>query len=363
MDELVDVTMPQMGVSVEEGTVVEWLVQPGDPIESGQTMCEISTDKVETELPAPVGGTLVDVLVPPGETVRVGTPLARIGPERDRSRRGHSPVVLRIAQKHGIELEQVAGTGRAGRVTKRDVLASVEARERQPPTAREAARRRAPATSSSPMRRIIGERMVDSLRTAAHCHTFIEVDMSRVELTRHTLGITPLPIVARAAIDALRTHPVLNSRFEESGMVSVSGGAVHLGIAVSLDEGGLIVPVIQNAHELSIEGLARRIRDLAERARSRRLNPAEVQDGTFTITNLGAFGTLISTPIINQPQVGILDVQAIVKRPVVVDDAIGIRPMTILGLGWDHRALDGTQAAQFLATLRDLLQGWPTPGA
>lgn len=369
-DELVEVTMPQMGVSVDEGTVVAWLARPGEQVANGQTLCEISTDKVESEVPAPADGVVVEILVSAGETVAVGTLLARIGAAAvaaGRSPRSYSPVVSRVAAAHGVDLEQVIGTGRDGRVTKRDVLEFVEARKEKPaaqPEVPEAPDMPAgePATRApSVMRRTIAERMVHSLRTAAHCHTFIEVDMSRVELARRTIGIGPLPIIARAAIDALRTHPVLNSHFDQP--TSASRDAVHLGIAVSLGEQGLIVPVIRDAHELSVEGLAARIKDLAERARARRLDPAEVQDGTFTITNLGGFGTLLSTPIINQPQVGILDVERIVKRPVVVDDAIAIRPMTILGLGWDHRALDGAQAAQFLATLRETLERWPTSAA
>ena len=341
--------MPQMGVSVEEGTVLDWAVHAGDLVKSGQTICEIATDKVETDVPAPVDGVVSEVLVDVGETVPVGTVLATIDPrDAPRSRRGHSPVVLRVAGEHDVDLAQVVGTGRDGRVTKRDVLAFVEAREAAV----------APAEPSR-MRQTIAERMTQSLRTAAHCHTFIEVEMSRVQAARTTLGISPLPILARACMDTLRRHPVLNARFDGDRPISVD--AVNLGIAVSLGDDGLIVPVIHDAHELSVEGLAERIRDLAGRARSRRLEPREVQDGTFTITNLGPFGTLMSTPIINQPQIAILDVQAIVKRAVVVDDAIAIRPMTILGLGWDHRAMDGAQAAGFLATLRDTLQTWPTP--
>jgi 2-oxoglutarate dehydrogenase E2 component (dihydrolipoamide succinyltransferase) len=358
---LIDVTMPQMGVSVEEGTVLAWAVGAGDLVVSGQTICEIATDKVETDVPAPADGVVREVLVDVGETVPAGSVLATIDP-RDvpRSRRGHSPVVLRVAGEHDVDLERVVGTGRNGRVTKRDVFAFVEARDAAAPLAPLPV---AAITSAEPapsrMRRTIAERMTHSLRTAAHCHTFIEVEMSRVQAARTALGIGPLPIVARACIDALRRHPVLNSRFD--GDRPVSRDAVNLGIAVSLGDDGLIVPVIHDAQELSVEGLVERIRDLAGRARSRRLEPHEVQEGTFTITNLGPFGTLMSTPIINQPQVAILDVQAIAKRAVVVDDAIAIRPMTILGLGWDHRALDGAQAAGFLATLRHALQTWPTP--
>jgi pyruvate/2-oxoglutarate dehydrogenase complex dihydrolipoamide acyltransferase (E2) component len=281
----------------------------------------------------------------------------------ERPRRGHSPVVLRVASEHDVDLGQVVGTGREGRVTKRDVLAFVEAREPTPaapgaPTVRVGS---VAATGEPPsrMRQTIAERMTHSLRTAAHCHTFIEVEMSRVQAARTALGTSPLPILARACIQALRRHPVLNSRFD--GDRPVLSDAVNLGIAVALGDDGLIVPVIHDAQELSVEGLAERIKDLACRARSRRLEPREVQNGTFTITNLGPFGTLMSTPIINQPQVAILDVQAIVERAVVVDHAIAIRPMTILGLGWDHRAMDGAQAAGFLATLRHTLQSWPTP--
>ena len=341
--------MPQMGVSVEEGTVLAWAVHAGELVESGQTICEIATDKVETDVPAPAAGVVSELFVDVGETVSVGTVLATIDPrDATRSRRGHSPVVLRVAGEHDVDLGQVVGTGRNGRITKRDVLAFVDTREAAV----------APAEPSR-MRQTIAERMTHSLRTAAHCHTFIEVEMSRVQAARTALGISPLPILARACTDALRRHPVLNARFDGDRPVSVD--AVNIGIAVSLGDDGLIVPVIHDAHELSVEGLAERIGDLAGRARSRRLEPTEVQDGTFTITNLGPFGTLMSTPIINQPQVAILDVQAIVNRAVVVDDAIAIRPMTILGLGWDHRAMDGAQAAGFLATLRDTLQTWPTP--
>jgi pyruvate/2-oxoglutarate dehydrogenase complex dihydrolipoamide acyltransferase (E2) component len=206
------------------------------------------------------------------------------------------------------------------------------------------------------MRSSIAEHMTRSLATAAHCHTFIEVDMLRVEDARRELGISPLPLVARAAVEALREHSSLNA-WLEGEMFTVHSG-VHLGIAVSMGNDGLIVPVVRDAHELSVEGLTTRIRDLASRARSRDLSPDDVRGATFTITNLGGYGTLMSTPIINQPQVAILDVEAIVKRPVVVGDAIAIRPTTVLGLGWDHRALDGALAAQFLATLRDKLENW-----
>jgi pyruvate/2-oxoglutarate dehydrogenase complex dihydrolipoamide acyltransferase (E2) component len=215
-----------------------------------------------------------------------------------------------------------------------------------------------PATLSR-MRRQIGEHMKRSLETAATCTTWIEVDMSRVETARRRLGVTALAFVARATIDALREHPELNAWLEGERYTRHQG--VNLGIAVSLGENGLIVPVIHGAHELSVEGLAARIRDLATRARSGQLSPDEVRGGTFTITNPGQYGSIMATPIINQPQVGILDFEATIKRPVVVtdgegNDSIAIRPITILGLSWDHRALDGAQAAQFLAAVKRWLE-------
>jgi pyruvate/2-oxoglutarate dehydrogenase complex dihydrolipoamide acyltransferase (E2) component len=211
----------------------------------------------------------------------------------------------------------------------------------------------------SRMRRQIGEHMKRSLETAATCTTWIEVDMSRVEAARHSLGVTALAFVARATITALREYPALNAWMEGERYTRVS--EVNLGIAVSLDDDGLIVPVVHGAHELSEEGLAARIRDLARRARSRELTADEVRGGTFTITNPGQYGSIMATPIINLPQVGILDFEAVVKRPVVVTDAdgndsIAIRPMTILGLSWDHRALDGALSAQFLAAVKRALE-------
>ncbi len=396
-DVLVDVTMPQMGVSVAEGTVVAWRVEVGDRIESDQTICEISSDKIDTELPSPASGVVAEILVPVEETVTVGTVLARIAtgdgasapqsldgetagpaptetqspsPATSRAGNGHrrySPVVQRIAAEHGIDLEQVPGTGRGGRVRKQDVLAVVESSPvEEPPLHIESPYRPdpvAPVVSDggglSRMRRQIGEHMKRSLDTTATCTTWIEVDMSRVEAARARLGVTALAFVARATVDAIREHPALNAWLEGSQYTRHSD--VNLGIAVSLGDDGLIVPVIHRAHELSVEGLAARIRDVARRARARELTPDDVQDGTFTITNPGQYGSIMATPIINLPQVGILDFEAVIKRAVVVTDAdgndsIAIRPMTILGLSWDHRALDGALSAQFLATVKRLLE-------
>jgi pyruvate/2-oxoglutarate dehydrogenase complex dihydrolipoamide acyltransferase (E2) component len=299
----------------------------------------------------------------------------------------------------------VQGTGREGRVRKQDVLAYLEsagaaaatgaadtAEASEPPLHIEspyrpdppaptpaAAAPPAPAPAPAPaapaasagayqppaaaplsrMRKLVGEHMKRSLETAATCTTWIEVDMSRVERARREAGLTALPFVARASIDALREYPALNAWLE--GDQHTVHSDVNLGIAVSLGEDGLIVPVIQSAQDLSAEGLSKRIKELARAARSRQLRPDDVQGGTFTITNPGQFGSVMATPVINQPQVAILDLEAVVKRPVVVtdedgNDSIAIRPMTVLGLSWDHRALDGALAAQFLAAVKRRLE-------
>ena len=406
-DRLIDITMPQMGVSIAEGTVVEWKKRPGDAVEADEPVLEISTDKAESEVPAPATGRLKEVFVETGETVDVGTVLATIEPapsseppaaagedgaSSDGGNGGEppvTPVVRRMAEKHDLDLARIEGSGRRGRVTKKDVLAHLREREEPQAAPREGGRAEAeptlhlespyreeePAESTTPqlaaeeaapggrelsvMRKRIGEHMVRSLRTAAHCTTIVEADMSRIEAVRG--GHSYLPFVARATIRALREHPALNATLE--GDLLTVHDEVHLGIAVSLGEGGLVVPVIRDAHELSHEGLAARIKDLARRARSKELSPDELSGGTFTITNPGAYGAVLATPIINQPQVAILDLEAVVKRPVVVTDAgghdsIAIRPMSYLCMSWDHRALDGALAAQFLATLKRVIEGW-----
>ena len=370
---LVEVTMPQMGVSVAEGTVVEWKKRVGDWVENDEPIVEISTDKVETEVPSPASGRVAALEVQVGETVDVGTVLARIDagarpgeahadedePPAPANGNGHappiSPVVRRIADEKKIDLSQVKGSGRRGRVTKKDVLAFIDSAPKAEPVLHMESPyvEEAPPTAGgeplSIMRKRIGEHMRASLDTAAHCTTIVEADMSAIEAQRGRLSY--LPFVARAAIAALREHPALNATLEGDSLTVHE--EVHLGIAVSLGEDGLIVPVVRNAHELSHEGLARRIADLAERARNRQLTPDETKGGTFTITNPGRYGALLATPIINQPQVAILDLEAVVKRPVVVGgDSIGIRPMTYLCMSWDHRALDGVLAAQFLGSVR-----------
>jgi pyruvate/2-oxoglutarate dehydrogenase complex dihydrolipoamide acyltransferase (E2) component len=300
----------------------------------------------------------------------------------------YSPVVMRMAAEHDIDLSQIEGTGRGGRVRKQDVLAYLEngapseapmhiespykpdepaaPKKRKPRFEREEAPAPAPAGSAplSRMRQSIGRAMVESLRTAATCTTVVEADMTRVDAARRKLGVTYLPIIARATIETLREFPALNATLEGENLTTYDG--VHLGIAVSLEEAGLIVPVIRDAQELSVEGLAARIKALAQRARNNELTPDEVRGGSFTITNPGGYGSIIATPVINQPQVAILDTEAVVKRPVVITDELGndsiaIRHMTYLCMSWDHRALDGALAAQFLRALADRLEAWPVP--
>jgi pyruvate/2-oxoglutarate dehydrogenase complex dihydrolipoamide acyltransferase (E2) component len=418
---LTDVVMPQLGVSVVEGTIIRWLKQPGDPIAADEPICEIDTDKIVTDIPSPAAGTLVEILVPVGATVEVGATLARISASSDQAglRTGpvsapptraapsggarassspparsssaadaegtaapspstpvvrgawHSPVVQRLAAEHGVDLARVTGTGTGGRVRKQDVLAAARADGERPlhieSPYRPDAEADEPAGQLSHMRRAIGAHMKRSLETAATCTTWMEADMLRVEQARSgakassLLGVTALPIVAKCAIEALAEHPALNATLE--GERYTRHEAVHLGVAVSLGEEGLIVPVIRDAHALTAEQLGVAIRELARRARKGELTPDEVRGGSFTITNPGQFGSLMATPVINQPQVAILDLEAIVKRPIVVtdddgNDVIEIRPQTILGLSWDHRALDGAQAAQFLGAVRLKLERW-----
>jgi pyruvate/2-oxoglutarate dehydrogenase complex dihydrolipoamide acyltransferase (E2) component len=456
---VVDVAMPQMGVSVAEGTVVEWKKQVGDWIEADEIIASISTDKIDTDVESPATGRVTEIVVEVGSTVEVGTVMARIATDakpgeahasesdsaaskgtseadvamesegdagelqgdtadthagtaqrgtpaarRSGSRR-YSPVVMRIAAEHEIDLEQVEGTGRGGRVRKQDVLAYMEngggteppmhiespyrpdapAAPRKPksrlgrpeeaaapqeaaapaPAPAPVAAVDMPAGSSGPlsrMRQSIGRHMKASLDTAATCTTIVEVDMTRVEALRKQQGLTGLAYIARATVEALAEHPQLNATLEGETFTTYEG--VHLGVAVSLGEGGLIVPVIRDAQDLSVEGLAKRIKDIARRARANQLTPDEVQGGSFTITNPGGYGSILATPVINQPQVAILDTEAVVKRPVVVTDELGndsiaIRSMMYLCMSWDHRALDGALAAQFLSSLRKKLETWP----
>src|SRR6201996_876437 len=364
--------MPQMGISVAEGTIVEWRKQPGDWVEADEPVCDVSTDKVEVEIPSPAAGRLGRIVVEPGETVAVGAVLAELeaGMENadDRSR-VYSPIVRRMAADQHIDLEKVEGHGVGGRVRKADLLAFLKEEKQEPqlhtesPYKPESDSRREPM---SPMRRQIAKHRVESRRTAAHCTTVAEVDFARVAARRRELleamdrrgvHLTYLAFVAQATVRALGRHPILNASIE--GEEIVHHEDVNLGIAVALED-GLIVPVIRQAQRLSLEGMAAAIGDLATRAREKRLQPDEVQGGTFTITNPGQFGAGLATPIINQPEVEIRDLEAVVKRPVVVEqggeDSIGIRPIGCLCLSFDHRALDGAEAARFLGELRQELE-------
>jgi len=437
----VDVVMPQMGVSVSEGTIIRWAKQVGETVEADETLLEISTDKVDTEVPSPASGTVSEILVQEGETVEVGTVLARIGgapaapvpydepaapapeaeapaapavappPEPARpqpeaaapsgnGRSFVSPVVARIAAEHGIDPTTVPGTGGGGRVTKKDIQAflaagapaapapsQAPAPEPEPEVAPALAAAPAPAQARpepqapalgetlepmSAMRRGIAEHMRRSLDTAAHVTSAIEVDMSKVVAIREKLkkeyqsayGVNPtyLSFIARAATETLRDYPWVNG--EIRGDRIVTKNFVNLGFAVELADGkGLIVPVVKNAETLNLLGMAKAIADIAKRAREKQLTPDDVVGGSFTITNPGGYGTFHGTPVISQPQSGILGTYAIVKRPWVITDengadAIAIRSMMNLTLTYDHRLVDGALAGRFLRDLRERLQGW-----
>src|SRR5580765_5509289 len=456
--ETVDVVMPQMGVSVSEGTITKWLKQEGEQVEADEPLLEISTDKVDTEVPSPGSGTLTQILVQEGATVDVGTKLAVIGgegggspstddvpepataqaaaesaavsdgpatptaetveeatpapsaasettePSSTNGKTFVSPVVAKIASEHGVDPSQVEGTGRGGRVTKKDILNFIESGAKAappaatpaqtqapsapppapiapPPAAKEAP---APAAARAPsqpgesfepmtaMRKGIAEHMRRSLDTSAHVTSAIEVDMSRVSAIRAKLkkeyqqsyGVNPtyLIFVARAAAETLREYPWING--EIRGEQIVTRSYVNLGFAVELQDGkGLIVPVVKNAETLNLLGMAKAVTDIAQRARDKKLLPDEVQGGTFTITNPGGYGTFHGTPVISQPQAAILGTYAVVKRPWVIQDEIGedviaIRPIMNLTLTYDHRLVDGALAGRFLRDLREKLESW-----
>jgi 2-oxoglutarate dehydrogenase E2 component (dihydrolipoamide succinyltransferase) len=500
----VDVVMPQMGVSVSEGTITKWLKQEGEQVQSDEPLLEISTDKVDTEVPSPGSGVVQQILVQEGETVEVGTRLAVIGapgeaaaeapaepepapeqatteaaaeaaasssaetpapqaaepqapaaevPEPEapqpetpsppkppapappqevaagangESKSFVSPVVARIASEHDVDISQVSGTGRGGRVTKKDILAFVEGGDRQaaapaeapapqpaeappapapepaqappPPPAPEPAPAQAAAPQAPPapapapapapepveagageqtepmtaMRKGIAEHMRRSLDTSAHVTSAIEVDMSKVVELREKLkpeyqkshGVNPtyLSFIARGVVETLKDYPWING--EIRGDKIVTRNYVNLGFAVELEGGkGLIVPVVKHVEDLNLLGIARAVTDIAERARTKKLTPDEVQGGTFTITNPGGYGTFHGTPVISQPQAAILGTYAVVKRPWVIQDnlgkdVIGIRPIMNLTLTYDHRLVDGALAGRFLHDLREKLETW-----
>jgi 2-oxoglutarate dehydrogenase E2 component (dihydrolipoamide succinyltransferase) len=459
-----NVIMPQMGESVAEGTITKWLKKVGERVERDEPLFEISTDKVDAEIPSPAAGLLAKILVKENETVGVNTvvavidgegagvaagavaeeqltppppppaasislpstmlreaepfdvaqgrePVERQGrsltaPSPAERERGaapppaaappnaglpseaaevrSSPLVRRIAREHQVDLTQVKGTGLAGRVSKKDILSYLEEQRRlggAPPAAAvrpPSAPPRAPGAPPqvvftgptqvvpmTPMRRQIAEHMVTSKRTSAHVYTVFEVELTKVVEMRerhkeeferqHGLKLTYTPFFVRAAVEAIKEIPIINSSVEGTNIVFKRD--MNIGIAVALEH-GLIVPVIKRADEKNFLGIARAVQDLAERARLKHLSVDDVQEGTFTITNPGSFGGLFGLPIINQPQVAILGVGAIEKRPVVRDDAIAIRPMVYLSLSYDHRVVDGAVAEQFLGKIKRILENW-----
>ena len=418
----IDVVMPQMGESIAEGTVVRWIKKPGDKVDRDEPLLEISTDKVDAEIPSPAAGTLSEVLVQEGQTVAVNSVVARIEgagaaakpsvaavappaaeparapaptpkpapppqqpsqatqqPEKvtsleERRRTKSSPLVRKIAAENNVDITQIQGSGVSGRVTKNDILGYI-----QQPAPASPARTPAPAPKPefksgesirleplSVMRKKIAQHMILSKQTSAHVTTAFEVDFTNVEKLRSQYKddylsrgakLTYLPFVVQAVVAGLRDFPIINASMDENN--TIYHRDYNIGIAVALDW-GLIVPVVKNADEKNILGLAKSISDLGERARTKKLSPEDVQGGTFTITNPGAFGGLFGTPIINQPQVAILGVGGVKKRPVVIetddDDFIAIRSICILTLTFDHRLIDGAVADQFMAQVKSVLE-------
>ena len=437
----VEVMMPQMGESIFEGTITKWLKKPGDKIERDEPLFEISTDKVDAEIPAPAAGVLKEIKVPEGQTVPIQTVVAVIDavgasaaapapapakeeappaaapeakpapkkaevavapsppaaapataaaplpPRRDGRRIHSSPLVRRLAREHNIDLSALQGTGAGGRISKRDILAAIEgggspavaAAPAAPgvpgamaPVALETAVPREriyfghyQVQPMSVMRQRIAEHMVVSKRVSPHVYSVDEVDMTRiVELRerskaefekRYDTKLTFMPFFLRASIEALRAFPTVNASVDGTNVVLHK--EINIGIAVALDW-GLIVPVVKGADEKNFLGLQRAINDLAERARTKKLKPEEVQEGTFSITNPGVFGGLMGLPIINQPNVAILGIGSIEKRPVVINNAIAIRSMVYLTLSYDHRVVDGATAHQFMAKAKAALENW-----
>ena len=419
-----NVVMPQMGESIAEGTIVRWIKKVGDPIDRDEPLFEISTDKVDAEIPSPAAGVLTEIRVQEGETVAVNSVVATIGaagevkasepapstlPEaavgqaeapkvvaeqtapaapattkddqtsdsrEDLRRQKSSPLVRRIAQEHKVDIGEIPGTGLSGRVTKQDILDYIESGKPAGPASSDA-----PPASPSPgpvykpgehvhvvpmsvMRKKIAEHMVLSAHTSPHVYSVYEVNFARVAELRERkkaayeaagAKLTFTAFIAKVTVDALRQFPIVNASVDGDNIVYKKD--INLGIAVALDN-GLIVPVIRNADEKNLLGLSRAINDVANRARTKKLNPDEVQAGTFTITNPGIFGALYGLPLINQPQVAILGVGGIEKRAVVIDDAIAIRPVCHLTLGYDHRLVDGAEAGRFLAFVKERLENF-----
>ena len=397
--------MPQMGESIVEGTIVRWLKKVGDRVDRDEPLFEITTDKVEAEIPSPAEGVLAEITAREGQTVSVNTvvgiihhageaptktdasptvapvaapqvaprataPASTGSPDEVRRQRS-SPLVRRIAREHGVEIAGLEGSGVGGRVTKQDILKHLgrdsnsetrEARSQGPNSEARGPSFEASVQPLSAMRKKIAEHMVLSRQTAVHVHTVFNVDFTRVEgIRRENRGeyervgakLTYLAFIAKAVTDTLRHHPIVNASLEGENVVYKKD--VNLGIAVALDS-GLIVPVVHQANEKNLLGLSRAIADVAERARAKQLKPEEVHGGTFTVTNPGHFGAQFGMPIINQPQSAILGVGTIERRPVVIGDGIAIRTMAYLTLGYDHRLIDGAVADQFMADVKKGLE-------
>jgi len=450
---MTSIQMPQLGETIVEGTILKWLKSEGDSVERDEPLFEISTDKVDTEVPSPVAGTVTRIIVAEGETVPVGTELAEIasgedapagssdapagaaaassaplaseagsgpstptpdqgaddassapasaptpvasagagsapGPLPDRGGRSQilSPLVRKLAQEHAIDLSTIEGTGTGGRITKSDVMSVMAQGGGQaaapagapapaavsspaavaPPSVGRAAAQGDTVEPMSHIRKAIASHMLASVNETARAWTTVEVNVDHLVklrdrakdafLATHGVKLTYLPFVVRATIDALKAYPTVNSRIDGENVVTPR--AVHMGVAVSYDA-GLIVPVIRDADAMNSVGIARAIVDLAARARAHQLTPDEVQGATFTITNPGPYGSLVSVPIISQPNAGILSLDAIQKRPVVVEhDAIAVRSMVYVSMSWDHRLLDGEVATRFLARVKHNLESW-----
>ena len=376
--------MPQLGESVAEGTLIKWLVSQGEYVKKDQSLLEVETDKVSLEIPSPASGALTEILIEEGETVAVGTLLGRLDnpvetPSMPETREpttmssphdsspveeSHlfSPAVRQLAKEHGVDLSLITGTGQGGRITQRDLLEYLK--NQKTPDAPKTSIREQESRDAHPsdmediipltsMRRTIAERMVQSRHTSAHVLTCFEADFSNIENYRHHRHLTYLPFIVKAVVQAIRAFPILNSSWSEKGIVIKQG--IHIGIAVALEE-GLLVPVIRDVDQKGLIRLGKEISDLAERARAKQLRPDEVQGGTFTITNHGGTGSLFSTPIIHQPQIAILGVGAVKKRPIVISDAIAIRPMAYLSLSFDHRVIDGATADQFMSKIKAMIE-------
>lgn len=409
------VFVPRLGEGVDEVTVTKWLKQEGDSIKELEPLLEVNTDKVDTEIPAPASGVVLKIIAQEGQVGKVGELLAIIGVAGEAvdsvqssvsskeesqvtddalsSSKGHksvaskpttldlrpatelgfiSPVVAKIAAEHGINLSQVQGTGLNGRITKNDVLSyvesgksKVEGQRSQVATSQPSNLQLGTLVKHTVMRKSIAQHMVESKHTSPHVLTVMEADMSKVakhrsahkaQFERDGVNLTFTAYFMSAIVAGLKAYPMTNSSWSDEGIIIHKN--VNLGMAVSLGEDGLIVPVIKNAEDLSLLAMARAVNDLANRARTKKLQPDDVKGGTFTLTNHGTSGSLLAFPVINQPQAGILGIGAMQKRVVVIDDAIAIRPMVYMSFVFDHRILDGASADWFLAKVKETLENW-----